>query len=184
MTSADIELALTSYQGSPFHRRRWFVVPNVSWGWGLGYEADLICVNPGGHAVEVEIKVSRSDLRADAKKNKWAAWRPGNTEGAVFRRGTLDHRIWKFYYAVPQQLVADCLALEGGWPGAGILAVAADHTVTMVRRPMPITATRLVTPDELVKLGHLAAMRYWDQRLDNHRLRDEIQSLRSPPADA
>lgn len=46
------------------------IVPNVSYGWGLAHEADLIVVSPKNKVTEVEIKVSRTDLLNDLKKDK------------------------------------------------------------------------------------------------------------------
>lgn len=44
------------------------IVPNVSWGMGLGHECDILMVTPAGICTEIEIKVTASDLRNDAKK--------------------------------------------------------------------------------------------------------------------
>jgi hypothetical protein len=51
-----------------FNKRKNLVVPNVSWGFHGEYEKDLVVVYPSGWAVEVEIKISIADLRADQKK--------------------------------------------------------------------------------------------------------------------
>lgn len=51
-----------------FNYRQNIVVPNVSWGMGL-HECDLLVLRASGFAVEVEIKRSLSDLKADSKKN-------------------------------------------------------------------------------------------------------------------
>ena len=48
--------------------RRLVVVDNCIW---TGHECDLLCVTTDLRIVDVEIKISRSDLKADAKKDKW-----------------------------------------------------------------------------------------------------------------
>ena len=52
-----------------FDYRKNVVVPNVSWGLrDLGHECDLLVLRASGHCVEVEIKRSLSDLKADKIK--------------------------------------------------------------------------------------------------------------------
>jgi hypothetical protein len=149
------------------------VVPNLSWGWGLNYEADLIAVSAARLAVEIEIKVSRSDLRADAQKDKWKPRMGGPV--------ALDSRISRFFYAVPMALVPDVEKLEGGFPGAGIIGVEADHQSKIVRKAEVIKTARKVSDEEMMKLGHLVAMRYWDERETRARLLDEIKSMKAAP---
>jgi len=154
MTSRDVLIALTRQSG-PFCRRRYIAVPNVSWGWGLDYEADLIAVSPAGWCTEVEIKVSKADLKADAAKHKWS-------------RG-LGPMISRFYYAVPDSL--EEFALQNILPNHGLIIVRPDTHSTgfprarVVRRADRIAAARKTNPDELNKLMHLGIMRFWDAML-------------------
>lgn len=157
MKAADIANALTR-TGAVFNRRKWVVVPNVSWGWGLDYEADVIAVSQGMWADECEIKVTKADLCADSKKRK-------------FTHGRIDERIKRFWYAVPTSLVDVAKDTAVVPATAGIVEVKAPResydfpTAVVVRRPTPRTNARQVTADELQKLLHLGVMRYWDLRL-------------------
>lgn len=63
ITTPEMEVALSAY----FNYRQNLIVPNVSWGMHL-HECDLLIVSKSGYLTEVEIKVSRADLRNDAKK--------------------------------------------------------------------------------------------------------------------
>lgn len=72
-----------------FNYRVYAIVPNVSYGWGLAHEADLICVSKAMIVTEVEIKVSAGDLRADFKKH----------------HNHSSKRIHRLVYAVPESLV-------------------------------------------------------------------------------
>ena len=58
-----MELALVSY----LNYRQNLIVPNVYWGMDI-HECDLLVVSKAGYLTEVEIKITRADLRADAKK--------------------------------------------------------------------------------------------------------------------
>lgn len=65
VTAQDLEILVALH----FGMRQNVVVPNVSWGLGLRYEADVVVLRPSGYALEVEIKCTRADVRADLKKD-------------------------------------------------------------------------------------------------------------------
>lgn len=65
------------------------VVPNVSWGLGLRHEADLLVLDKHERFTEIEIKISKSDLKADFKKL--------HNHSSAF--------IGRLIYAVPEDLV-------------------------------------------------------------------------------
>jgi len=163
LTSLDIEVAVAKH----FNYRANLIVPNVSWGWGLRHEADLLVLRPSGTCDEVEIKITASDIRADAKK-RHPHWE--------------DRRISRVWFAVPFEL-ADCPLIP---EAAGILAVArtvrsrdADgrwvarpwregdavwrDEVTVVRqaRLRPKAERKPVTDKQRMKLATLGAMRIW-----------------------
>lgn len=145
-------IALTR-QGGPLCRRRWIVVPNVYWGWGLSYEADLIAISKTGRVTEVEIKVSKSDLVADFLKYKW-------------KKG-LDERINKFFYAVPEKLKQ--FALENIPETAGLYSVKEkkEHsfslpTAEIVRPATAIKQSKKPSESDINNLSRLGVMRYWD----------------------
>jgi len=63
LKTSDIEFAVAKY----FNFRKNLIVPNVSWGFNI-HECDLLIVRKSGYAIEVEIKISKSDFKADFKK--------------------------------------------------------------------------------------------------------------------
>lgn len=84
MNALQIEIALARM----FNYRQNLMVPNVWWGFGLRYEADLVVVRPSGWMLEIEIKVTSSDIRADLKKK-------------ILHD---DRRFKQLYFAVPEAL--------------------------------------------------------------------------------
>ena len=64
ITARDIELLIAQH----YDYRVNVIVPNVHWGWHLPYEADMIVLRPSGYAIEVEIKITTADLKADLDK--------------------------------------------------------------------------------------------------------------------
>lgn len=85
--------------------RVYTIVPNVSWGLGLAHECDLLALDKQGRFTEIEIKISKSDLKAD-----FAKW-----------HGHKSKIISRLVYAVPIELLelAESLVPKG----AGIITV-------------------------------------------------------------
>jgi len=142
ITACDIEIAVAH----KFNWRTTLIVPNVSWGWCLRHEADMIILRPSGWAMEVEIKVTKSDIKADLKK----------------LNSHYSTRIRGLWFAVPDVL-ADCEFIP---KEAGILSVSTTdkqffRTVTTIRSPKLNPHAERVTPAEFVKLAELGAMRIW-----------------------
>ena len=67
LTVHEIEDLIVSYEGGV---RNKLCVPNVSWGLGIDYEADLLIITKTGYCTEYEIKRSYSDFLADMKKSE------------------------------------------------------------------------------------------------------------------
>jgi hypothetical protein len=53
LRAPDVELAVARF----FNYRINLIVPNIYWGFGLNYEADLLIISPAAFATEIEIKV-------------------------------------------------------------------------------------------------------------------------------
>jgi hypothetical protein len=141
------------------------VCPNCYW---TGHEADLLVVHASLRLIDVEIKISRSDLVADRKKRKWWASWPVETGrvGDVPRRW--PPRIWKHYYAMPAHVWRRELAAEIP-PDSGVLAVEADvvmgrqvYRVAAVKRAKPCRDAEQIGASDAVKIARLASLRYWD----------------------
>lgn len=148
-TADLIEVAVARH----FGWRTNLIVPNVSWGLhGLAYEADMVVVRPSGWAMEIEIKCTASDIRAEARKHHGHGYRG-------FRM------LW---FAVPSALVdADEIPSR-----AGVLAVADNMRVTTHRAPTVARDARKLTVGEVHRLACLGAMRVWSLKEQCQRWRD------------
>src|SRR5687767_1522309 len=76
---------------SQLFARQLLIVPNCTW---AGHESDLLAIDPRNmKLVEIEIKISRADLLADAKKDKWRspAWVRGKGYVRDEDRKPLEH---------------------------------------------------------------------------------------------
>jgi hypothetical protein len=149
-TEQSIQDALTA-PGALFCFRKYASVPNVSWGlWrALGHETDLLCLSKSGCFHEVEIKISKSDLRADAKKRH----RLCNREPPAVR-----YR----WFAVPSTLAT--VALSEVDARFGIVEIQDDGKAKVLRRPKPNRGARKPTDAEIVQFLRLGVMRMWSKR--------------------
>lgn len=145
----DIECAVARL----FDYRRNIIVPNISWGAGL-HECDMLIVNENNYATEVEIKVSRADLKKDFTKS----------------HNHIHERIKNLYYAVPEKLLE--LALELVPSTAGIIVCKKElplrHNPTCFitrasfhRRAKPNHHHRAMTEKEKLNIARLGCMRIW-----------------------
>ena len=141
--AGDIEIAVAHHFGYRVN----IVVPNVHWGLGLRHEADMIIVSSASYATEIEIKVSRGDIKADLNKWKWK------------RTSKLIRR---FFYAVPEAL-KDCEYLPAD---KGLIIMKEWNTninPCEIIRPSAVNkGARKLREDEIRKLLHLGCMRIWE----------------------
>jgi hypothetical protein len=138
----EIEESLARY----FDSRLNIIVPNISFGLRGMHECDLFIIKPSAYVIEVEIKISKSDLLADSKK----------------KHDHSDVRIREFYFAIPKNLLESC---EGLIPEhAGILLCDRSEQTGLVntithRKPKINSKSRKLTSAEILKVARLGTMR-------------------------
>lgn len=153
MTSVDVEFAVAEF----FGWRTNLIVPNVHWGFGMRYEADMLIITPANWVTEVEIKITKADCKAD--------------QGKHYHHD--DRRVKKLFFALPIGITNDCLPLIQA--DAGIIAVDLEASVQckVIRAPQTRRQARKITTDERHRLLHLAAMRIWDLKRHVNILKQE-----------
>lgn len=143
-----------------------------------GHEADLLVVHRHTcRFIDVEVKISRADLKADRRKDKWfnpiPPWRYGHERPAPTPRDW-PPRVWKHYYAMPAAIWKPEL-LEFCGPTSGVLVVhpsasAPRHwRVTCARRAKPSRTDKPATPAECIDIARLASLRMWDAYAENNK---------------
>ncbi|WP_342617204.1 hypothetical protein [Rhodoferax sp. GW822-FHT02A01] len=141
------------------------LVDNCNW---TGHECDVLGVTTDLRIIDVEVKISRSDLKADAKKDKW--WHRvsyGWVDGPP-RPVTHPRKVWKHYYALPAEIwkpeLLDCLPStssgvlllrQGGWPQPPVI-------VSCERRATPAKDAYRLKPEEVMDIARLANLRMWE----------------------
>jgi hypothetical protein len=143
---------------------RHLCVPNVSWSL-LPYEADLLAMTSSGYLIEVEIKISLSDLKRDTVKTKWNC-------------RAFDQLVSRFYYAMPASLWSKNGVPECVREGAGVISVERDRNGvlrTRMEREATRTSARPLTPQQQFDLARVGSYRAWSpyQRHRQRQLRAE-----------
>lgn len=146
--------------------RRYVIVPNISWGLHLGHECDLLCLSPDNKFLEVEIKISASDLRKDFKK----------------QHGHRSKYIGRLAYAVPSSL--QTLAVELVPKSCGIIVVewkplAGRYGASWCRTCRHNPCTLQIPRDVLDKYFRLAAMRIWSLKQALLTAKTEIKQFKT-----
>lgn len=170
-----------------FNRKYLVVVPNCNW---TGHECDLLVVTENLRIIDVEIKISRSDLKADAKKDKW--WHRQyvgapryvdqfNRHGRLISRRHMyaqqfelrdwPRKVWKHYYALPKEIWRPELLSALPSPHSGVLLLDGDGyprpagdvmRIDCVRRATPNRDAPAISPAAAVDIARLASLRMWE----------------------
>lgn len=150
ISTEEIEVAVIPLFGNgkgdhhKFHSsvRTNIMVPNISWGLWI-HECDLLIIRPSGHAIEVEIKRSKSDLKADFNK----------------KHQHKSKRIKQLYYAIPEELRVSCEELIP--ENAGLIIVDSDLKAFIVKEAPMNKDCRKLTDNEIATVCRLGCMRIW-----------------------
>ena len=143
------------------------VLPNCTW---TGDEIDLLVVTPNLRVIDVEIKISRADLKKDREKIKW--WRTGTG---------WPRKVWKHYYAMPAELWHDDLKVHIN-THSGVLLLHNENPhrlyvknrgeVSCAKRARPNRDAETLTAAHVVQVARLASLRMWDAYLAAEKAND------------
>jgi hypothetical protein len=141
ITTLEMEIAISEL----FNPRVNTIVPNVYWSF-FRHEVDILVVTKAGYGNEIEIKISKADLKKDA--DKW--------------HNHFDHKIKNLWFAVPDYL-KDCWDMIP--QRAGIIEVRkADQDLKCralkKRNPKPNGDYRF-SDKEVHQLQRLGSLRIW-----------------------
>lgn len=132
-----------------------YIVPNVHFGvYMLGkemHECDLLVVTKSGYATEIEIKVSKADLKKDFTK-----------------KHSHDHpAIGRLFYAVPEELKE--IALELIPDNAGLITVDDEYYCSYVKDAVYKEKRHKWNKDEIFNVLRLGTMRIFNlkKRINN-----------------
>lgn len=151
-----------------FFKRRYLAVPNCSW---PGSECDMLIVTENLRIIDMEIKISRADLRADAKKIKWVDRLGAPTNGMPWQGQSFDvprihpKNVWKHYYCMPQEIWTDELFDALPSPASGVLLIREREGVFRInclRAAKPNRKAEAIPAADAIDIARLASLRMWD----------------------
>lgn len=144
------------------------VVPNCMW---PGSECDVLGVTMNLRIIDVEVKISRADFRADAKKDKWFHdwnWREdGPYDEAQRRRRQWPRRVWKHYYCLPEEIWTPAL-LDSAPHASGVLVIReraekdGGNYIRCERMARPDRGAERISAEDAIDIARLASLRMWD----------------------
>lgn len=163
-----------------FQRKHLVIVPNCNW---PGNETDLLVVTPDLRIIDVEIKISRADLKADAHKDKWYHHWDWKLDGPWDRARRSDRRprqwplrVWKHYYAMPEKVWNDEMT-PYVQPASGVIAMtdsAGRLFAHVVRRSKPCRDAEKISAVDAIDIARLASLRMWDALDELAKLRQQV----------
>ena len=133
-----------------------------------GYECDVLAVTNDLRIIDVEIKISRADLKADASKDKW--WHRLSWGGDVGPRQLRRHppKVWKHYYALPADIWKPELLEYLPSPASGVILLEQrkpPHLPVICRverRATPSKDAAKLMPAQVMDIARLANLRMWE----------------------
>lgn len=157
-----------------------------------GHECDVLAVTTDLRIIYIEIKISRSDFKADAKKDKWwfsLSYEQAQARGVDFwsHREPRDWppKVWKHYYAMPSEIWTPELADAMPSTTSGVLLVRRRRgydshgqqliEVNCVRRACPNKHADRLQSGQVIDIARLANLRMWEA----YKQRDEAKRERT-----
>lgn len=129
-----------------FKNKHLMIIPRCKW---TGHECDILCVTNSLKIIDFEIKISRADFFADAKKAKWYA---------------PTDKVWKHYYIMPDEIYTPDLIERLPDQDSGILTIyTSNDRFFIVERKKAVGkkgATKLKS-EQVIDLARLVSLRLW-----------------------
>lgn len=135
-SATEMELAIVDY----FNPRINLIVPNISWGLYL-HECDLLLITKNNYAYEIEIKVSKSDLKKDLSKSHCHS----------------SDKIKKLFFAIPEYLKDNVNLIPAC---AGVIVVNKFLKCEMIK-DAPCKGHYKFSENEKYAVARLGALRIW-----------------------
>lgn len=172
------------------------LVDNCNW---TGRECDVLGVTRDLRIIDVEVKISRSDFKADAKKDKWwdrkyigqgPVQERHNEQGrlisrwqeSIYETTPRQHpiKVWKHYFAMPAAIWKPDLTEFLPSQASGVLLLREGGwpqppvIVECVRRSTPNKDAFRLKPEHVIDIARLANLRMWEEYGRNVKALQEV----------
>lgn len=172
------------------------ILDNCQW---TGHECDLLAVTTTRRIIDIEIKISRADFKADARKDKW--WNyltysealdagltaPGQWDPYAHRQ-PLSHpvKVWKHYYAMPASIWRPDLLQSMPSQASGVILLREQrNSVTPVvahhhKKATPAKDAFVLSPEQVLDIARLANLRMWQAYQDRDNAVEHLRQRDHP----
>ena len=152
-----------------FNRKALIIVPECYW---TGNECDLLVVSSNLKIIDVEIKISKSDFKADRKKDKWYFNWDYKIDGefksdySKRRNREFPKSIWKHYFAMPETIYDDSLIEFLPSKNCGILLFRENEYGRIFwklqKRAIANKEAQSISAENCLDIARLANLRMWN----------------------
>jgi hypothetical protein len=152
-----------------------------------GSECDILIVRNDLRLMEIEIKISRGDLRADAKKDKWFKrirppgdrdrWPPAPQSEWTVEKIEWPNKIWKHYYACPEEIWTPELAADIPLKSGVLLMRESSRGgpyTRVERQAKPNKDAKPMPAADLIDIARYCNVRMWDAL---QRTRESVEAV-------
>jgi hypothetical protein len=150
-----------------FKNRILMAVDHCYW---TGHECDVLGVTKCLKLIDIEIKVSRSDFRADRRKDKW--WHDTYYKGdkRVSQRDW-PPKVWKHYFVMPREIFSKDLVKDLPSRNCGIILAHkppsfSSVVLTAYRGARANPDPKRLTAENMADIGRLISLRLWEARAE------------------
>ena len=159
----------TAISRQVLQRKCLLLVDNCQW---TGHECDVLAVTRDLRIIDVEIKISRADLKADYGKDKWWHRGVGSFQNGIFVQPAptavaWPRKVWKHYYAMPEDIWNDDLLATLASSMSGVILVREAKPpqpvvlASVVRRAKPNKNATRLSAEHVLDIARLANLRMW-----------------------
>lgn len=138
-------------------------VPCCGW---TGHECDLLVIDKKSlRIIDLEIKISRADFKADAKKAKWWEDRPWSRRHLPAEPRQWPAKVWKHYYVLPSSIWTD--ELYGSInESSGVIVIGTQQgsnkpAYGVLRAAKPCRDAKPISAVDAIDIARLAGLRMW-----------------------
>lgn len=118
-----------------------------------GFESDMLVVTKDLKLIEIEIKISKQDFKADKAKKKWKYWNRS--------------KIWKHYFCMPYEIYDENTISHLPNKNCGIILLKTHSCGTIthhfVKNAKANKSAAKLTPNDVYSVARLVNLRYWNK---------------------
>ena len=127
-----------------------------------GHESDMLVITRDMKAIEIEIKISKQDFKADRLKKKWSGFTVHKHS-----KSKVKNKIWKHYFCMPSHLYSKDILEFLPNPNCGVILLKMHKCGTIthhfVKNAKAFKNCSLLSKRDVYNVARLVNLRYWNK---------------------